>query len=224
MITIAVSTKHNMHNASLAVLSTRTADTSLFLQQLKSETEQQHCQLEQQELLNALMSPGVTKKHYCAYLSIMHHLMLVYENEVLPVVQQVVAPVTALRASKQIGIDLDNIGCVLSGQTLVPYRLPKQHLTIPHALGFMYVIEGSKLGGKVIFKHINKTLGYSETSGAGYIANIGADTGAQWKHFLALFSNYTVTQNVASDVIDGARMAFDSIYHHYQNNRAYYAD
>ena len=105
---------------------------------------------------------------------------------------------------------------------LTHYSLPVKKIAAPFAWGFAYVMEGSKLGGKVIFKHIQRQLGFSENSGASFIAGDGVNTFGLWKEFLLKFSAY-VTQNSCEDeAIQGAEYAFKSIYNFFEINRSLY--
>ena len=51
------------------------------------------------------------------------------------------------------------------------------------ALGSMYVVEGSTLGGAVISKEVEQALGLSVQSGCAYFRSYGADVGRMWTRF-----------------------------------------
>lgn len=51
------------------------------------------------------------------------------------------------------------------------------------ALGAMYVIEGSTLGGTIIARHIARNLGLSPGSGCSFFRCYGDETGPMWKRF-----------------------------------------
>lgn len=53
------------------------------------------------------------------------------------------------------------------------------------ALGSLYVMEGSTLGGRIIERHVERRLGFDHLSGCSYFAGYGARTGAMWRAFLA---------------------------------------
>jgi heme oxygenase len=52
-------------------------------------------------------------------------------------------------------------------------------------LGALYVIEGSQLGGQIIFRDVQAKLQLDAASGAAFFAGSGDHTGAHWKRFLA---------------------------------------
>ncbi|MBC7692861.1 MAG: biliverdin-producing heme oxygenase [Methylotenera sp.] len=60
---------------------------------------------------------------------------------------------------------------------LPPLETPAQRL------GFLYVIEGSSLGGRIISNHLSKTLGLQGTTAMHYFSIYGAETGPRWKAF-----------------------------------------
>jgi heme oxygenase len=60
-------------------------------------------------------------------------------------------------------------------------QLPLQAL--PQALGSMYVIEGSALGGQVIAPKLQRELGLVPGAGASYFHGFGRDTGGMWRDF-----------------------------------------
>lgn len=54
------------------------------------------------------------------------------------------------------------------------------------ALGSMYVLEGSALGGQLITKTVARTLGLAPQAGAAYFHGWGERTGANWREFRQL--------------------------------------
>ena len=74
-------------------------------------------------------------------------------------------------------------------------------------LGYLYVVEGSSLGGQVIYKNLNKSLGLSNTGGARYFYGHGHTTGKMWRelvHTLQLQRKHSYPA-----IIQSARDTFD---------------
>jgi len=67
------------------------------------------------------------------------------------------------------------------------------------ALGAMYVIEGSTLGGKIISEMITKQLGI--TDGVSFFNGYGADTISMWQRFQAVLNQ---PENLPGDAIIAA--------------------
>ena len=55
--------------------------------------------------------------------------------------------------------------------------------SLAEALGSLYVIEGSALGGRVIAPHLKRTLGLDQGRGASYFHGFGGETGVMWNNF-----------------------------------------
>lgn len=51
------------------------------------------------------------------------------------------------------------------------------------ALGSLYVIEGSALGGKIIARHLHAALGLDEATGARFFSGRGEHTGRVWREY-----------------------------------------
>lgn len=66
--------------------------------------------------------------------------------------------------------------------------LPRAHdlpaaATLGEAIGCLYVLEGSTLGGQVLAKHFHAALGLTPENGARFFHGYGALTGARWREF-----------------------------------------
>ncbi len=55
--------------------------------------------------------------------------------------------------------------------------------------GYLYVKQGSTLGGRVISKHLRNNLGLVEGKTNHFFAGFGEDTGLRWKSFLSLLED-----------------------------------
>ncbi len=89
-------------------------------------------------------------------------------------------------------------------QTLPPLT------NLSQAFGCLYVMEGSTLGGKFIYKVVKDTLHFEHTTGASFFYGYGADTGAKWKAFgqslTEISSQYN--NNTDTDIIQSANNTF----------------
>ena len=203
-----------------ALLETKAA---AFVRTIKKSTAELHANLESQELLSAIMTPGVTNTQYCLYLVLMKKIEEAYERDIVAPLADHFPGIEQRKASKLIADDLSNIGSILPKSfTLKDFDIPAEKISKPFAMGFMYVMEGSKLGGKVIYKHIQRTLGYSAKSGAKFIADDGVDTFGLWKEFLLKFSNYATEAGCEEEAIQGAEYAFSSIRDFFELNTLAY--
>jgi heme oxygenase len=194
-----------------------------FLNNIKQSTADLHLRLESQALLSAIMMPSVTKLQYYYYLSLMLKIEEVYERIVVKQLVGTFPGFEQRKASLLLLEDLKNIGDIAPETFMVKdYNIAFEKISIPFALGFMYVMEGSKLGGKVIYKHIHRTLGYSANDGAKFIADTGNNTFVLWKEFLSTFSIFVAENECEEEAIQGAEYAFRSIHDFFESNRLIY--
>ena len=69
--------------------------------------------------------------------------------------------------------------------TIAPYPYPVIE-NLSQLLGYLYVKQGSTLGGRVITKHLQKYLGLQEKQDNFFFAGYSENTGAKWKEFCQL--------------------------------------
>lgn len=77
------------------------------------------------------------------------------------------------------------------------------------ALGSLYVMEGSTLGGRVIQRHVERCLGEAGRAACSYFGGYGAQTGAMWRAFLARLD--TVPAEDGERVGRGATATFERV-------------
>ena len=81
-----------------------------------------------------------------------------------------------------------------------------------HALGAMYVIEGSTLGSQFILPQLIKVLGQQIVGADSFFRGRGAQTGAVWGAFRNSLDHYGAAHpDKTADVIDGAHSTFEAI-------------
>lgn len=187
--------------------------TETFLERLRSVTAPSHQHLESLPLSVSIMDTNVTKEQYAHYLVLMQDVVRDAETHVYPILKTIVPDIDERRKTLQLENDLAFLGYKSNGNAN-----PITHgilLTPGFALGIMYVIEGSSLGGRVILKNINAALGFDEAHGAGYFAGYGPVTGSRWKSFIDVLVQYESENNNEDEIIAGANHAFDAIAAHF---------
>jgi heme oxygenase len=80
--------------------------------------------------------------------------------------------------------------------------------TIERALGCLYVLEGSSLGGQILLREALKLPGVSITHGARFLHGHGPQTRAMWSNFLRTLNTYEPSGDAAADIERGALEAF----------------
>lgn len=75
------------------------------------------------------------------------------------------------------------------------------------ALGALYVLEGSIMGGRVIIQMLEK-LGI--TSGISFFSGYGVDTGIMWQRFIDVLNKYAPTEDDETIAIAVANATFNN--------------
>jgi heme oxygenase len=78
-----------------------------------------------------------------------------------------------------------------------------------HALGSLYVMEGSSLGGRSIRRNVERCLGADVLGSTSYFLGYGALTGARWQSFLARLDQAPATNKFS--IADGALATFSDL-------------
>jgi heme oxygenase len=88
--------------------------------------------------------------------------------------------------------DLRILGCSADDISQLPQcqRLPGT-TNLAQALGCLYVIEGSTLGGQVIRREVKRRLGFTPGNGCTFFAGYQDDTAARWRDFCVSCTVYS---------------------------------
>ncbi|RFS14980.1 biliverdin-producing heme oxygenase [Emticicia sp. C21] len=189
--------------------------TENIINKLRTHTGTLHSELEQTPISVALLDEQVSTQNYVAYLQRMREIVAFYESKVFPALADTLPDLSDREKLPLIDEDLN----YLSSQTLQSSAFEASGVPNPsigYALGCMYVMEGSTLGGKVILKHVSKTLGIAPEQGGTYFAGYGEETGYYWKSFLYTLQEYSVNHNCDTEIITGAKDTFIAIKHYFE--------
>ena len=85
--------------------------------------------------------------------------------------------------------------------------------SISQQAGYLYVKQGSTLGGQVISKNLTRTLNLKAGVNNFFFHGYGPDTGTYWKEFTSALSVIEATLN-AEEVIESAQKTFKTIAHY----------
>ncbi len=107
----------------------------------------------------------------------------------------------------------DDLAALAVNRTTIPYAAPDllpELPTLSHALGSLYVVEGSKLGGRAILRHLERRMG-SEIAGATRFF-CGNTAGPTWQSFRATLDGFGFRHpQLCADVVMGAERTFISL-------------
>lgn len=183
-----------------------------FFQRIKAETADLHKQTESAPLSVALVSDAVNEKVYTDYLQRMKDIVAWYEDVVFNGLAGMIPDIDQRRKLQFIKNDL-------TGFNIDPEK-NTTHFSLPDAetnavlLGYMYVLEGSSLGGAMIYKHVSRYMDITEQKGGSFFTCYQADLSARWKSFLDIMGEHSLTEKNADEIITGANRAFRAIYAH----------
>jgi heme oxygenase len=188
-------------------LPTDTAGDADVLRVLRSATAGEH---ERVEETLGLLDPELTRPRLAAVLRLMHGFWLAAEAGLDAWAARGPAAAAALewdrrRRAHLFAADL----AALSGDTELPDRpeLPPVDDT-DEALGRLYVLEGSTLGGTFIDRHLATLPGLSGGVRLRAFSPYGADTGAMWHAFRRETRAHVAGGGDAERVVDAARVTF----------------
>jgi len=186
-----------------------------ILSKLRTQTGTLHAELEKTPLSKALLDDNVSVENYVAYLQKMRGVLDFYENRVFPVLAETLPDLPERQKLSLIDADLGNL--LPDTAEPLPFENPKAlNSQVPYALGCLYVMEGSTLGGKVILKHVSKKLGIEPDKGGSFFDGYGNETGRFWKLFLSTLQTYSLQNDADPAIIAGAADTFMSIKNHFE--------
>lgn len=189
-----------------------------FLENLRSKTSQSHVGLEDLPISKSIMNPHVTNEEYALYLDLMHDVVKDAEENIFPMVFDIITDNANRVKNHLLDNDIKALGHTKTNSDAKPLSSGIENLTHAFALGIFYVLEGSTLGGRVIYKNINTALGHNLESGASYFGGYGGQTGSQWKTFLGMMTQYEAQYNNAEEIIAGADYCYNAISKYFIEN------
>jgi len=192
----------------------------MFLQSLRSRTAHQHSLLEQNAASKNLLDSKVIAADYAVYLSILYGFVKGFENIVFPLLQHSIADIEERRKTHLLVSDLNMLGIDAAEIAVISDQFfTEVYHSNATALGGMYVLEGSVLGGAFICKHLQTTLGMDAIADkATYFTAYGSETGSRWKVFLQSFC--LASSGIEEEVIESASQTF-SILHHWFDKKTF---
>ena len=136
------------------------------------------------------------------------------EENIYPVIDTIVLDLNERKKTELIGNDLLFLNYKKNESRLI---FKNKFLTAPFALGILYVVEGSSLGGRYILKNVETISGLDKQKGVSYFTGYGTKTGTYWKNFITILTTYEQNNNCGDTIIEGAVYAFESIYNHFRS-------
>ncbi len=159
-----------------------------LLPRLRRDTHASHTALESRiDLMNRVETAADYKKVLEAF----YGLFSPFENRISRHSSELAAwipDIEARRRSDALRRDLYVLGNA-SPEDLPTAAVP-EYASLAEQMGCLYVLEGSTLGGQVISRQIQQTLGFGPERGCEFFNSHGAATGEMWQRFRTGIESY----------------------------------
>jgi heme oxygenase len=185
---------------------------SSLLARLRDATQHDHHCLDRHPRLRRLLQRDLDRHGYADSLAGLHGAQSSLEEAVrLGLEQQRISPSDSegyrLDArTPALRDDLARLGGKPSDEAVIPMAVPRRLETL---IGLLYVLEGSRLGARVIARHVRASLG--PAAPLRFFAE--ADGAAHWPSFVAFAERAVREDEFAEQAALGARAAF-ALFHH----------
>lgn len=182
--------------------------------QLKSSTAQSHDRLDR-ELRN--FDPFVDQRHYRIFLMLMLNLHQRCSDSIAYVESQVDLPARKISLEELIRSDLQSLNH--SGSIANCDSQPRQsqgnldgasHKSAESMWGEAYVMEGSAMGGEMMFRQAESALPVG--LGRSYLRQLSLDAGERWRAFVLALKSIEASGLDADKVVIAAGNMFDDAY------------
>ncbi|KPH64550.1 hypothetical protein AMS58_12365 [Pseudoalteromonas porphyrae] len=172
------------------------------MSELKRTTAEVHDNLDNKIMAQ---SPFASKENYGDFLRfqylLLKHVEPIYQSEQLIVF---FSDLAQRNRCTDIVLDLHDIGMKTHN---LEQQIDINSLTIAQAVGWLYVIEGSKLGAAMLAKEVTQ-LDLNAEFGARFLAGPGNGRGSQWRGFMQAVEALNLTNDEEQQLYQGAKQAF----------------
>lgn len=182
-------------------MTTATLAPATLSQRLKTETSAQH---ERMHRLMEQAQPFASRERYAEFVAAQY----LFQRDVEHLfadgsVQSAVPDLDSRGRAEASRADLADLGAALPGDGVVT-----QGVTMPEALGWLYVSEGSTLGAAFLFKEVGEKLGLDGSFGARNLAAYPEGRARVWKRFIEALDAPALA-DAQDRVIAGAHAAYN---------------
>ncbi|NJN15800.1 MAG: biliverdin-producing heme oxygenase [Oscillochloris sp.] len=184
------------------------------MERLKAETRIHHNRLENEPLSRGLTAADVDRARYARVLAVYYGVYAPLEAQLESTVdwRQLGFDLAPRLKTPLLVRDLALMGIGADQLSALPQcsRLP-QISDLGAAIGCMYVLEGSTLGGQLITRHIGPALHLNADNGLAFFNSYGPDVGPMWKAFKQFAETHAAGREEA--IITAAGATFEALEH-----------
>lgn len=128
--------------------------------------------------------------------------------------QQHAFDISARQKAALIAADLRALGLPVSQIRMLPCCTALPALpAFADSLGALYVLEGATLGGQIITRQVQRTLGLGASAGCAFFSSYGAQVGPMWRTFQRLLLEVAAEPAIQDRVVSGALATFTAFDH-----------
>jgi len=171
-----------------------------FLKRLKNLTQPAHQQLEANLYAQRMVAGTISQADYAAYLQRLWpiHVTVEAEYQRWPDWAAYGFDITSRQRAPLLAQDLAYLAYPLPADSHFP--LSPGH-DFAEMLAYLYVLEGSTLGGQVLLRKIKPVLGLTPQQGGAYFYSYGPQVGSQWQAVQQFLTDYVTQKPTAETVI-----------------------
>jgi len=173
-------------------------------ERLRAGTRALHDRIERNRWFGRLTASDLSRSEYLLVLARVYGHHRPAEEALaraLPMLPPEVEADRRLRRTALLEADLLALGFDAVAIGSLPRWQAPDFASAEEAIGMLYVLEGSTMGGQVIARHLAGLLGLGPGNGAGHLLPYGLEVGARWRSF-----RDALTELDASGRIDGERV------------------
>lgn len=162
---------------------------------LRDSCKNLHEALHVHPLLRPLTKPDITFEDYAWIIRAFHRAYSIMETK----------KKTALNDGLPDSPVLEWLAADMAMHGIEPLPLPdlpyEDIENLPQLAGYLYVKQGSTLGGQIISPHLDRHLGLKAGASNHFFAGYGADTGAMWKEFTTKANNLLTESDINTAIV-----------------------
>jgi len=178
---------------------------------LKARTTGTHERLDQTIMAG---KPFASRESYALFVEVQYQfhrdINALYDDAAL---DALLPDLKGRRRFEQVCQDMIDLGFDLPAADGAPAFPAGSDIDLPTALGWLYVAEGSNLGGTILYKMAAK-LGLDRDFGARHLAAHPDGAARHWREFTAALDAVPLSAEQEQQVIDAADAAFRSVHGH----------
>lgn len=178
-----------------------------LLHSLKASTSQYHHQIEQIDLFKKIITNEITLPEYKKLLCQLYGFINPCESKIKKKFHQAIE---GREKTSLLNIDLFELDCDISSDFLFCSNIPALD-TVPEIFGYLYVLEGSTLGGQMVTKLLKQNLKLLPMITTRYFNAYGKQTKKNWDAFLNALIDHDFTDNQKENIVTSAISTFSSL-------------